>query len=278
MTTIFVLRVHLFELSKVVDLCDNFHVKYTQSLKKKMSHETMVGFSADSDDDMEPLTSSPKLNAHGSLNTGFSSTNETVAMLATTKGMVSIPLNVDISLPSCSKVPDDGGTDCSMASSSNLATASINEPLWLPNNGALRLLPSTAEGNQTCLHWFSAVPDSQVNHLMNLGNLPTRAVDVLRTWLLIHASRPFPDESDTVVLSEETGLPTSQIAAWFDHLRGGVSNDNVTASDQCGNKGKQQASKGSNEQPLRKRARYPAQSDLLQHSVKNIFAKRKLPN
>ncbi|VDO19214.1 unnamed protein product [Heligmosomoides polygyrus] len=46
------LRTHLIELQKVSSLADDFYSKYLQALRRRMSHEVLVGVSGDSDDDL----------------------------------------------------------------------------------------------------------------------------------------------------------------------------------------------------------------------------------
>ncbi|KAL6724320.1 hypothetical protein Aduo_019217 [Ancylostoma duodenale] len=49
---IIVLRTHLIELQKVASLAEDFHTKYLQALRKRVSHDVLVGSTGDSDDDL----------------------------------------------------------------------------------------------------------------------------------------------------------------------------------------------------------------------------------
>ncbi|VDP14209.1 unnamed protein product [Onchocerca flexuosa] len=84
--SIIMLRLHLLELQKVAELCDDFKTKYLQALRKKMTQESMIGYNGDSDDDLcsSPLALSDQLKNR----TG----QQTIAMMSTSKGMLSIPL------------------------------------------------------------------------------------------------------------------------------------------------------------------------------------------
>uniref|UniRef100_A0A9J2P6I8 Homeobox domain-containing protein n=1 Tax=Ascaris lumbricoides TaxID=6252 RepID=A0A9J2P6I8_ASCLU len=86
---ILMLRIHLIELLKVADLCNDFKTKYTQSLKKKINQESMIGSGGDSDEDMGPSTAITELPPQLSHNilTVPQRANRTIAMLATANGM-----------------------------------------------------------------------------------------------------------------------------------------------------------------------------------------------
>ncbi|VDK48212.1 unnamed protein product [Cylicostephanus goldi] len=49
---ILVLRIHLIELQKVASLAEDFHTKYLQALRKRVSHDVLVESTGDSDDDL----------------------------------------------------------------------------------------------------------------------------------------------------------------------------------------------------------------------------------
>ncbi|VDM74991.1 unnamed protein product [Strongylus vulgaris] len=49
---IVVLRIHLIELQKVASLAEDFHTKYLQALRKRVSHDVLVESTGDSDDDL----------------------------------------------------------------------------------------------------------------------------------------------------------------------------------------------------------------------------------
>ncbi|VDO34933.1 unnamed protein product [Haemonchus placei] len=49
---VLVIRTHLFELQKVASLADDFYTKYLQALRRRISHEVLIGVSGDSDDDL----------------------------------------------------------------------------------------------------------------------------------------------------------------------------------------------------------------------------------
>ncbi|CAN4120169.1 unnamed protein product [Withania somnifera] len=49
--------------------------------------------------------------------------------------------------------------------------------------------------------------------------LPERAVSILRAWLFEHFLRPYPKDSDKIMLAKQTGLTRSQVSNWFINAR-----------------------------------------------------------
>uniref|UniRef100_A0A915Q6M8 Homeobox domain-containing protein n=1 Tax=Setaria digitata TaxID=48799 RepID=A0A915Q6M8_9BILA len=148
--SIIMLRLHLLELEKVAELCDDFKTKYLQTLRKKMSQESMIGYNGDSDDDL--CNSSPELSEQSKIPTGA----QTIAMMPTSKGMKS----------------------------------DAQELVEEDNSDSKRK-----------------------------AQLPTKAVELLKTWLFLHSSHPYPSEKEKAMLSRETGLQMVQINNWFINAR-----------------------------------------------------------
>nr|CRZ24585.1 BMA-PSA-3 [Brugia malayi] len=148
--SIIMLRLHLLELEKVAELCDDFKTKYLQTLRKKITQESMIGYCGDSDDEL--CNSSPELSEQSKNRTS----QQTVAMMSTSKGM------------------------------KNDAQESVEE--------------------DSC--------DSK-----RKAQLPAKAVELLKTWLFLHSSHPYPSEKEKAVLSRETGLQMVQINNWFINAR-----------------------------------------------------------
>ncbi|XGW18125.1 hypothetical protein V3C99_002605 [Haemonchus contortus] len=83
---VLVIRTHLFELQKVASLADDFYTKYLQALRRRISHEVLIGVSGDSDDDLtEPNQNDELLSSNLE--------QRTVAILTTPQGTVSISLS-----------------------------------------------------------------------------------------------------------------------------------------------------------------------------------------
>ncbi|VDN51608.1 unnamed protein product [Dracunculus medinensis] len=57
--TVIMLRIHLMELAKVAELSNDFKLKYQYILKKKMNHDSVIGITGDSDDDIDMMVSIP---------------------------------------------------------------------------------------------------------------------------------------------------------------------------------------------------------------------------
>lgn len=51
------------------------------------------------------------------------------------------------------------------------------------------------------------------------GKLPKPVTDLLKTWLLEHASHPYPTEDEKRSLCSMTGLTLSQVSNWFINAR-----------------------------------------------------------
>ncbi|VDM94416.1 unnamed protein product, partial [Onchocerca ochengi] len=150
--SIIMLRLHLLELEKVAELCDDFKTKYLQTLRKKMTQESMIGCNGDSDDDL--CNSPPELSDQSKNRTG----QQTIAMMSTSKGMLSIPLwNA-------------------MASHSSSAHTSLSQPRiseYCSSSGIQIPEESTEEDNSD--------PKRK-------AQLPAKAVELLKTWLFLHSS------------------------------------------------------------------------------------------
>uniref|UniRef100_A0AAF5Q4R8 Homeobox domain-containing protein n=2 Tax=Wuchereria bancrofti TaxID=6293 RepID=A0AAF5Q4R8_WUCBA len=186
--SIIMLRLHLLELEKVAELCDDFKTKYLQTLRKKITQESMIGYSGDSDDEL--CNSSPELSEQSKNRTS----QQTVAMMSTSKGMLSIPLWNAIASHSSSI-----HTSLSQQKISGCCTSS-----------------STSISEKNDAH--ESVEEDSCDSKRKT-QLPARAVELLKTWLFLHSSHPYPSEKEKAVLSRETGLQMVQINNWFINAR-----------------------------------------------------------
>ncbi|CAG9533968.1 unnamed protein product [Cercopithifilaria johnstoni] len=186
--SIIMLRLHLLELEKVAELCDDFKTKYLQTLRKKITQESMIGYNGDSDDDL--CNSSPELSEQSKNRAG----QQTIAMMSTSKGMLSIPLWNAISSHSSSvhsSLSHQKISECCSSSGTQIAEKSdVQEPIEEDNSDSKRKT-----------------------------QLPTKAVELLKTWLFLHSSHPYPSEKEKAMLSRETGLQMVQINNWFINAR-----------------------------------------------------------
>ncbi|KAM3726726.1 Homeobox protein [Dirofilaria immitis] len=183
--SIIMLRLHLLELEKVAELCDDFKTKYLQTLRKKMTQESMIGCNGDSDDDL--CNSSPELLEQSKNRTG----KETIAMMSTSKGMLSIPLWNAVT------------------SHSSSVHTSLSQPRISESSGIH--IPEKTDAQE------SVEDDS--SDPKRKAQLPTKAVELLKTWLFLHSSHPYPSEKEKAILSRETGLQMVQINNWFINAR-----------------------------------------------------------
>uniref|UniRef100_A0A1I7WSZ0 Meis_PKNOX_N domain-containing protein n=1 Tax=Heterorhabditis bacteriophora TaxID=37862 RepID=A0A1I7WSZ0_HETBA len=84
---ILVLRTHLLELEKVSSLVEDFHYRYLQTLRSRVSHEVLIGTSAESDDELVDIGTSDSEVGCGE--------ERTIATITTAAGTVSIPFNIN---------------------------------------------------------------------------------------------------------------------------------------------------------------------------------------
>ncbi|KAJ1351478.1 hypothetical protein KIN20_007488 [Parelaphostrongylus tenuis] len=80
---IIVLRTHLSELQKVASLTEDFHTKYSQALRRRMSHDVLIGHSSESDDELADSSQVDQM-----LATRFD--GKTTATLSTPEGTMTI--------------------------------------------------------------------------------------------------------------------------------------------------------------------------------------------
>ncbi|KAK0397193.1 hypothetical protein QR680_002025 [Steinernema hermaphroditum] len=124
--TILVLRTNVVELTKVSDLSKMFRTKYMQSIKKTMNQESMIGLSADSDDDFSPETSVANfgLNPENFATYGlpnFENLTDTFALMNSPNSTLAFPFhlfryqhhfhNVGSSPPNIATTNDSNGND-----------------------------------------------------------------------------------------------------------------------------------------------------------------------
>ncbi|VDO23410.1 unnamed protein product [Brugia timori] len=186
--SIIMLRLHLLELEKVAELCDDFKTKYLQTLRKKITQESMIGYCGDSDDEL--CNSSPELSEQSKNRTS----QQTVAMMSTSKGMLSIPLWNAIASHSSSM-----HTSLSQQKISGCCTSS-NVSISEKNDAQESVEEDSCDSKRK-------------------AQLPAKAVELLKTWLFLHSSHPYPSEKEKAVLSRETGLQMVQINNWFINAR-----------------------------------------------------------
>ncbi|VDK82296.1 unnamed protein product [Litomosoides sigmodontis] len=187
--SIIMLRLHLLELEKVAELCDDFKAKYLQTVRRKITQESMIGCNGDSDDDL--CDSSPELSEHPKSQIE----QQTIAMMPTSKGMLSIPLwNAIASHSSLMH------TSLSHSKISECCTSSSGIQIAEKNDAQESVEEDSLDSKRK-------------------AQLPTKAVELLKTWLFLHSSHPYPSEKEKAMLSRETGLQMVQINNWFINAR-----------------------------------------------------------
>ncbi|KAI8975461.1 homeobox KN domain-containing protein, partial [Mycotypha africana] len=58
-----------------------------------------------------------------------------------------------------------------------------------------------------------------LNKKRRRGNLPKEVTELLKRWLILHKSYPYPTEREKQQLADQTGLMVSQISNWFINAR-----------------------------------------------------------
>ncbi|VDK44077.1 unnamed protein product [Anisakis simplex] len=221
--TILMLRIHLIELLKVADLCNDFKSKYSQSLKKKMSQESMIGPGDDSDDEVSSTSTNPDLPLEltSKIPALPQRSSRTIAMLTTVNGMVSIPLNlwdassVRTSISDASKREEGNKSNCE--SEANTSQVSfLNCSCRKKDDEVMRRI---SENNTSKFHSTTTLFEEDVIDAKRKCLLPSKAVDKLKSWLFLNASHPYPSEHQKAMLSKETGLQVVQINNWFINAR-----------------------------------------------------------
>uniref|UniRef100_A0A0R3S4P4 Meis_PKNOX_N domain-containing protein n=1 Tax=Elaeophora elaphi TaxID=1147741 RepID=A0A0R3S4P4_9BILA len=162
--SIIMLRLHLLELEKVAELCDDFKTKYLHTLRKKITQESMIGYNGDSDDDL--CNSSPELSEQSKNRTG----QQTIAMMSTSKGMVDV-LTFQLSIPLWNAI-----TSHSSSLHTSLTQQKISECC---SSSGIQI----AEKNDVQESAEEESSDSK-----RKAQLPTKAVELLKTWLFLHSS------------------------------------------------------------------------------------------
>ncbi|ELU05786.1 hypothetical protein CAPTEDRAFT_221385, partial [Capitella teleta] len=199
-----VLRIHLLELEKVSDLCQDFCNRYTACLKGKLHSENLLRQDGSAND---PDSTNPELafdNHQTNLAQGqVMSGGRVFQMVQTAQGLIAHPL-VNGSPVSSSSI--QGSTPLSQIGVQGSPPNTMN-PMNSPIDG---------------LHSPSDLGDDDFSDDKNKnkrGVLPKQATQVMKKWLFQHIMHPYPSEDEKRQIAGQTNLTLLQVNNWFINAR-----------------------------------------------------------
>lgn len=183
-----VLRIHVLEIEKVGELCQDFCQRYIASLKLKLNSEQLLGdiaeFSGLSDDDKSNDVQQQQTVA--GLGQGQVVSGGTVyQMVQTPQGLVAQPIQIQQPL-----IQPVGHTTISQLVS-----------------------PTTAKNLLSCSNFED--DDETSSKKLKRGVLPKRATQIMKSWLFQHIAHPYPTEDEKRQIATQTNLSMLQVNNWF---------------------------------------------------------------
>ncbi|GAU90890.1 hypothetical protein RvY_03246 [Ramazzottius varieornatus] len=198
-----VLRLHLFELEKVNELCRDFCQRYTACLRRNLHSEQMLRTDNGQplDDEVFTMDSHSTMATPDHLITHLHSPNDT-----SPQRMITSSLNV--------------------MSNYQLPTATAFYPIPTEDSRSDRSPESMASAygdygeKQEGEGDFESGGESVAGGKMSRrGILPREAIGVLRAWLFSHIVHPYPSEDEKRQLAAQTRLSLLQVNNWFINAR-----------------------------------------------------------
>ncbi|XP_062861720.1 homeobox protein PKNOX1.1 [Trichomycterus rosablanca] len=188
-----VLRIHLLELEKVSDLCEDFCNRYI-SCVIKINHETLL--SDDSDNSFSPLQNQT-LQSHGDEGSFSTSDLQQGSFTRTTANQPQVVSGAQ-DYQSVTEVPSNGYEVTLAISNSGMH---VHPSQHLQLNGVCRN-DSTDRSSKRKRGVFSK-----------------QATKVMRSWLFQHITHPYPTEDEKKQIASQTNLTLLQINNWFINAR-----------------------------------------------------------
>lgn len=242
---ILVLRVHLLEIEKVNELCDNFCQRYISLLKGKMPIDLVT------DDREGGAGGSEQGDGNSSGRFTEDSNNGTSTPDSMNLGFNTMP-NIKL---------EDGGMGSQRLKGENPPTSTssfgyehghlehdTNSPGHNSRGGTPRLsLPpgrddlseagdasNASIGSGDGSGYDDDDSSGKSKNSKKRGIFPKVATNILRAWLFQHLTHPYPSEDQKKQLAQDTGLSILQVNNWFINARRRVVQPMIDQSNRAG--------------------------------------------
>ena len=180
-----VLRIHMLELEKVNELCNDFCTRYISCLKGKLNSENIMKT-------LEITTTPPGSPNHNT------TTTTTTGPPVVTPASINEPKQLHRGEGGILNAETNGVED------DNDATE------WKDIMEAVNGVPVTE---------LTSGFLSKKKQMGKRGVLPKQATNVMKQWLFQHLIHPYPSEEEKKQLAEETNLSNLQVNNWFINAR-----------------------------------------------------------
>ena len=178
-----VLRIHLLELQKVHELCDNFCNRYINCLKQKLQNDLVID---DSGED-----------------SGVASEAGVAPDSASDSGGASTPeVGLGIKVEDQEAQPNPG----------------LMSGIY-PGGGLYQADNLSEAGDASSASTDGFGDDEDAKNAKKRGIFPKVATNILRAWLFQHLTHPYPSEDQKKQLAQDTGLTILQVNNWFINAR-----------------------------------------------------------
>ncbi|OQV17943.1 putative Homeobox protein PKNOX2 [Hypsibius exemplaris] len=248
-----VLRLHLFELEKVNELCHDFCDRYTACLRKNLHTDQILR--ADSFD----LEESPPTPLNGNHHNHHPEANTRAGSVAHSSSTYSVPVSITPaagptsynSTPSAHglaqspQVPSMSATNYSMHREDQISmTGEVLSPGSAGGGGGGSSMYDDGEKyDHDQEDSYSPTAGGKMNRR---GILPKDAINIMKSWLFQHIMHPYPTEDEKRVLSGQTHLSLLQVNNWFINARRRILQPMLDASNPGGHRPK----KGMQSRPI----------------------------
>ncbi|XP_055338760.1 homeobox protein PKNOX2-like isoform X2 [Paramacrobiotus metropolitanus] len=214
-----VLRLHLFELEKVNELCRDFCNRYTDCLRRNLHTDQILrGDGMDSDNSNGSF---PPPNVESIHCANFPVTSN------------SAPRPYEVVTPPQGMVPH------SMTSPPVPAESSVYRNDQYLGNAAMSPVSGHSHYDEGRMDHDPDDPSSPKGSRSNRrGVLPKDAINIMKTWLFQHIVHPYPTEDEKRVLALQTQLSLLQVNNWFINARRRILQPMLDSSNPVGHRPK----------------------------------------
>ncbi|CAF0998034.1 unnamed protein product [Rotaria sp. Silwood1] len=221
MQAIQILRIHLLELEKVHELCDNFCQRYIHLLKGKMPMDIIMddrdlSFSKSEDEqsemsnhdfeqDIKPVRSLSQTSTHDPNQTLKSNSDSSESRSPNQQQQQ----QQQQQQPPFLSIQQTNNYMPSSSSTIQYSHQSIDETDKSSEN-----FESSIEGD-----YYEENDDNNKRRQKKRGIFPKAATSLMRAWLFQHLNHPYPSEEQKKILARETNLNILQVNNWFINAR-----------------------------------------------------------